>query len=378
MGGVLRNAIQNSGGGGGGGGSVESVSGNIVDNTDAANPVVTQVQPDWNATSGLASIQNKPNSNSTINYVVNGTLAIDTINAGAFQGLADGISSMNYVADMAFGGSTGGNFPIGQQIPGELGDKAYRITGQAGVSTAFFGIRIPNNRVAYLQGKKATMSVYMKSTSAAVTSVDYEVSTADGENNFGTIGAPNYTPIPTTGSGTVALTSTLTRIVVPLGLMPANVENGIQILFTVGALESDAWTIEQICFNEGTTAIDFPVRFEQDESTYCLPFRFKSWYAGLAPTGLGVGGGVAAHPVSVAANNAVCNYRFPWKMAYTPTVILYDDLGAAGTVTQPGFANGLDAVAINITPNGFDQILATNPFVVGDDIKAGVYAYAPI
>lgn len=47
-------------GGGGGGGAVDSVTGNIVNNTDPANPVVTQVQVDWNSSSGLSQILNKP------------------------------------------------------------------------------------------------------------------------------------------------------------------------------------------------------------------------------------------------------------------------------------------------------------------------------
>jgi hypothetical protein len=41
-------------------GGVQSVSGNIVDNTDPLNPIVDQVQPDWDATSGLGEILNKP------------------------------------------------------------------------------------------------------------------------------------------------------------------------------------------------------------------------------------------------------------------------------------------------------------------------------
>ena len=44
----------------GGGGGVEGVTGNIVDNTDPLNPVVTQVNADWNAVSGVAEILNKP------------------------------------------------------------------------------------------------------------------------------------------------------------------------------------------------------------------------------------------------------------------------------------------------------------------------------
>jgi len=45
---------------GGTGGSVNSVDGNIVDNTDPTNPIVNQIQSDWNATGGLAEILNKP------------------------------------------------------------------------------------------------------------------------------------------------------------------------------------------------------------------------------------------------------------------------------------------------------------------------------
>lgn len=42
-------------------GAIATVTGNIVNNSDPANPVITQVQADWNATTGLASILNKPN-----------------------------------------------------------------------------------------------------------------------------------------------------------------------------------------------------------------------------------------------------------------------------------------------------------------------------
>ncbi len=42
-----------------GGGAVDSVTGNIVSGT-ATDPVITQVQPDWNAVSGLGQILNKP------------------------------------------------------------------------------------------------------------------------------------------------------------------------------------------------------------------------------------------------------------------------------------------------------------------------------
>ncbi len=46
--------------GGGGGGDIESVTGNIVSNTDPANPVVTQENADWNSVAGVSKILNKP------------------------------------------------------------------------------------------------------------------------------------------------------------------------------------------------------------------------------------------------------------------------------------------------------------------------------
>lgn len=40
---------------------VATVTGNIVDNADPKNPVITQVQSDWNAVGGLGVVLNKPN-----------------------------------------------------------------------------------------------------------------------------------------------------------------------------------------------------------------------------------------------------------------------------------------------------------------------------
>jgi len=65
--GIIRRALNNDVIGndysGGGGGGVDSVSGNIVDNADPANPVITQVQADWDQAAGTEKdfIKNKPN-----------------------------------------------------------------------------------------------------------------------------------------------------------------------------------------------------------------------------------------------------------------------------------------------------------------------------
>lgn len=62
---------------------VDSVAGNIVDNTDPLNPVVDQVQADWNATEGLAEILNKPTIPDVPSTIVESVVAGDDIEVDA-------------------------------------------------------------------------------------------------------------------------------------------------------------------------------------------------------------------------------------------------------------------------------------------------------
>jgi hypothetical protein len=64
-------------------GKVDSVTGNIVDNTDPLNPVVDQVQADWNATEGLAEILNKPTIPDVPSTIVESVVAGDDIEVDA-------------------------------------------------------------------------------------------------------------------------------------------------------------------------------------------------------------------------------------------------------------------------------------------------------
>jgi hypothetical protein len=62
---------------GGGTGAVDSVTGNIVNNGDPTNPIVTQIQPDWSASTSLAQILNKPTNLITgAGSVINRSIAI--------------------------------------------------------------------------------------------------------------------------------------------------------------------------------------------------------------------------------------------------------------------------------------------------------------
>ncbi len=52
--------------------------------------------------------------------------------------------------------------------------------------------------------------------------------------------------------------------------------------------------------------------------------------------------------------------EFPVPMRATPTVVLYDNTGVSGTVTQIGVANGIAATATNINSKGFVRALKSS------------------
>ena len=112
-----------SGGGGGGGGGSYTFAGNIV-NQSGNNIVINQVQPDWNALSGLGSIANKPN--------------IPILDSTQFVKLRDSNKNNNGFITPSFffanrgsggGGSTKwSNFSLGGYLVQKLNDSTYTIT----------------------------------------------------------------------------------------------------------------------------------------------------------------------------------------------------------------------------------------------------------
>ena len=112
-----------SGGSGGGGGGSYTFAGNIV-NQSGNNIVINQVQPDWNAISGLGSIANKPN--------------IPILDSTQFVKLRDSNKNNNGFITPSFffanrgsggGGSTKwSNFSLGGYLVQKINDSTYTIT----------------------------------------------------------------------------------------------------------------------------------------------------------------------------------------------------------------------------------------------------------
>ena len=119
---ILGSIYPATGSGGGGGGSY-TFAGNIV-NQSGNNIVINQVQPDWNALSGLGSIANKPN--------------IPILDSTQFVKLRDSNKNNNGFITPSFffanrgsggGGSTKwSNFSLGGYLVQKLNDSTYTIT----------------------------------------------------------------------------------------------------------------------------------------------------------------------------------------------------------------------------------------------------------
>ncbi len=82
---------------------VQSVTGNIVDNTDPSNPVVTQVQPDWSATSWLSQILNKSVKPTEIaGTTTNGKIVVRDTNSSFRDATASDITALWFTPSLGW------------------------------------------------------------------------------------------------------------------------------------------------------------------------------------------------------------------------------------------------------------------------------------
>ena len=239
------------------------------------------------------------------------------------------------------------------------------------MTSIYYGIRIPAQRMIWSKGKKMTLSFYMKHSTA--TNLSISIDYANATNDFGTIAAPNTTNF-TSSSKTIS--PTLTRYSIQLGPVNDNFVNGLQILFSVNGDVSGEWVFEAIQLEEGGLATSYEK--EDFDSIYNIVARYykQSWGFGNFVDG---GEAVSNQPVSVSLANVICLGKFDQPMWEVPEITLYDENGTPGTVSQPGIANGLAASATHIGTTGFSQVLRDSAlFSPGDAIRGYYIANADI
>lgn len=144
------------------------------------------------------------------------------------------------------------------------------LTGASGVSAIYVLQRIESIDANRLASKQVTLSVEI--SNSLLTSVIWELfrptTTAD---THGTITTPTQTVV---ASGTWTVTSTLTKYTATVTL-PAEVSNGLEVRFRVGAQTSGTWVIARPKLEEGSSATAFVCGDYTEELIRCR--RYFQW-----------------------------------------------------------------------------------------------------
>jgi len=229
----------------------------------------------------------------------NGDYSVSQINGSASVTIT-AAAALNYVIDQWYAYCTGANV-TGQRIAGSGQDQfRYQFTGAASVTAIGFAQRIEQNACYDMNGQSTMISVDM--SNSLLTSVTYTVNYANTADTFGTLASPTVTQIAT---GTITVSSTLTRFYIPVSV-PSAATTGIEIKFSVGAQTSGTWIIGKAQFEVVSTGATTATAFE------VLPYetqlrRAQRYLPSIPATiGLGIaygtnilyGGGLVALPVT--------------------------------------------------------------------------------
>jgi hypothetical protein len=182
------------------------------------------------------------------NRLINGSFAIDQVKQG-------GSYAYNaYNIDRWYMTSAGAAVTA-QRITGVAPDAyAFQINGAAGGTSVTVGQRIDYTDSIDLAGQYVAISV--KLASSLVTTVNWNLSYANSQNNFGAILSTTVTSIAS-GSWTV---SSATQIYTATVLVPSAAITGLQLNFSVAGLTSGTWTLAEAQLEPGSFATPFERR----------------------------------------------------------------------------------------------------------------------
>lgn len=210
------------------------------------------------------------------NRIINGDMRLDQRYSGTSFDVTKGASYQMCVDRWFVFGS--GATTTGQRVAGS-GDSQYRLQlfGSEGVTALGIGQRIEAAHCRDLAGKTVVLSVDI--ANSLLTSVDWLVSYANTENNWGTRSVPRKVQIAT---GTFTVSPTITRYSATF-TVPAEATTGIEVIFSVGAQVSGTWTIGDVQLEIGSVATPFERRAYAIENMLCRRYynKFDTYGAGL-------------------------------------------------------------------------------------------------
>jgi len=131
----------------------------------------------------------------------------------------------------------------------------------------------------------------------------------------------------------------------------ANYRSATGATSVIGTLNATFY-ITGVQLEVGDKATPFEHRSFGDELAKCQRY-YQTTGNGANPTNAFGGAVFVTYPSNDYAYGSA---RFHSTMRANPTVVLYDNSGTSGTVTQNGTANGIAASASHITINGFSTV----------------------
>lgn len=176
--------------------------------------------------------------------------------------------------------TTTGTAPSSAQTIGVAGERQLTITGATGVTAVYVGQRIESINSYDLAGQRVTLSFY--TSNSLLNSVNFQLAyiTANADN-FGTLAVPAATKTviaPISGSTTspITVTGTLTKYTATFDI-PSNATFGLELLFSVGALTSGSWVLQNVQLELGPVATPFERRPVGEELIFCQRYYEKSF-----------------------------------------------------------------------------------------------------
>jgi hypothetical protein len=221
-------------------------------------------------TAYVGSINDGPISGAR-NRIINGDMRIDQRNGGASVIINAGTTT--YTVDrmiVLFLGATSTAQRV--SVSGPFSN-ALRLNGAAGVTNAYIVQRIESLNSRDLADSNATVTLSWYAASSTKTSMEYAASYATVNDNFAA-----STSI---ASGTVSITSTLTRYSATFQI-PAGATTGLAIELRVSSFTSGTFDVTGVQLEAGTVATPFERRSFGQELALCQRYYYRNTAANIS------------------------------------------------------------------------------------------------
>ena len=281
-----------------------------LQHASAASPAIV-LASDGTATAQLSSLNGGALSGAR-NRIINGDMRVDQRNAGA--ALTSGYA---YCLDRWITNPTTANTTV-QRVAGPSGfDYALRISGASGNASAQIMQRIEAVNCSDLAGGAITVSFTASASTSTTVNVSYAYPSAVDNWGSGTY----------TAGSAVTVTTSAMRYSVTFASLPANVSNGLALLFSVNSgLGSGATlTITGVQLEPGTVATPFERRSYGQELALCQRYFESTKATGSFYT-------FRAYNLSNSNNNLYPVSFKVTKRSASPTITLFDAAGNSGKV----------------------------------------------